>query len=249
MEDRETFLERRNHTRHRLHAGAIRSATFSAFTLLGASMALLPVAVTGPAAASDRTVAVLFRGYPGPSGTQGVTGMDDLAGTLSDAFRSAGRSFSSRVFAYDRKVDALNFITGFRDDVGCLVVIGHSWGGDEAIELASDARVPVAVDVLVQLDSWGRGDEVLPSGVRRGLNYYQISTSLWEIQGATSVRGSTNVHVEGLYEDQQVTDADITHTQIDDALFGRTAADYARVFGSEPDLHDRITGELMNTCS
>ena len=250
MEDREALLERRNHARHRLRAGALRSASFSAFTLLGASTALLPVAaVTGPGAASDRTVAVLFRGHPGPSSTQGVTGMDDLAGSLSSAFRGAGRSFSSRVFAHDRRVDALNFITGFGDDIGCLVVIGHSAGGAEAIELASDRRIS-AVDVLVQLDSVGVGDEVLPRGVRRGLNYYQISTGLFQdIQGATSVGGSTDVYVEGLYQQQRVTDADITHTEIDDALFGRTAAEYARVFGSEPDLHDRITGKLMDTCS
>ena len=128
-------------------------------------------------------------------------------------------------------------------------MIGHSWGGDEAIELASDRRIPGSVDLLIQLDSWGLGDEVLPSGVRHGLNYYQIRTSWWELQGATSVRGSMDVYVEGLYQNHNVSDADITHTQIDDALFDRTPVDYDRVFGSEPDLHVRITDKLMDKCS
>ena len=224
--------------------GAIRLARLAWFavTVLSVSMALVPASLAGQAT-FDRTVTVLFRGNQWlSSGTSGATGMDDLSVTLSSASRSAGRSFSSRVFAHNEKADALSFIKAF-SDMGCLVLIGHSWGGDEAIELASDSEIP-AVDLLIQLDSVGRGDEVLPSSVGRGLNYYQISTG--EPQGARHVSGSTDVHVEHRY---RVSDADITHMQIDDARFDRTPADYMRLFGSKPDLHAQIAVDLAHACS
>ena len=85
-----------------------------------------------------------------------------------------------------------------------VVVVGHSFGGDSAIELCEElAKRNICVDLLVQVDSVGVGDEVKPTNVRRGVNIY--STSGEGINGATTVSGSENIGVAGT-----------SHTNIDD---------------------------------
>ena len=116
---------------------------------------------------------MLFRGF---SANPGNAGMDDLAASLSTDFgNNPNQSFSSRVFAHSQHQQAFDFIQEF-DDASCLIVIGHSWGGDTAIELAGEFLVPAEVDValLIQLDSVGLKDDELPDGVAKGVNYFQI---------------------------------------------------------------------------
>lgn len=204
----------------------------------------------------DRAVVVLFRGLQGvSSGLQAFSsgadpaGMDHLHEDLLASFTvDSGRRFSSRVFAHDEGDDALDFVDDF-SDIGCLVLIGHSFGADEAIELAGDQRLVPAVDLLVQIDSRGVGNSVLPAGVRRGFHYFQVDTI--EVVGmtlefrATPVRRSRNIPVEFVYG---VSPSDIIHTNIDDPLFGRTTTEYQRLFGSQPDLYTRIKGHLQEAC-
>ena len=155
-------------------------------------------------------VAVLFDGFSASSGS--TSGMDTLSSTLTSRFGTAHptTTFSSRVFRHFEQQQAFNYINSF-NDICCLVLVGHSLGGDSVIELANDFLLPRHVDLTVQIDSVGIGDDVLPTNVGTGFNYFQISTGLFEPQGELVVLGATNINVETLFSDPT-----ITHTSIDD---------------------------------
>lgn len=191
-------------------------------------------------AEAGRCVGVFLRGF---AATPGSSGMDRLAEHLVVAFDGRPeRPFSTGVFDWDERAAAAAFVLGF-SDVDCVVVAGHSFGGNAAVELAANelAAAGVSVDVLVQFDSVGANDDVLPPSVVRGLNYHQVSTGFFEPQGESNVQGAINVSVE---QDYGVDDADITHTEIDCPLFERSPAAYAALFGAQPDLYARIEQEM-----
>lgn len=204
-------------------------------------LSIVPVSTS-----TDRIVTVVFRGrYADPPGT---AGMDHLAASLSAA-RTNNQPFSIRVFAYSEREQAFNYVRTFTDR-SCLIVIGHSWGGNAAVRLANEHLVPAGIDVdlLIQLDSVGFNDHELPEGVQ-GMNYFQ--RPLWppgpiewvedDVEGAKD-----NVPIEETYGD--VSEDIVTHTTIDDPLFGFTRAHYERYFGSRPDLHARINDDLEAAC-
>jgi len=208
-------------------------------------MLAFAIGVAPQVAEADRTVAVLFTGF---GATPGNAGMDGLEASLASTFGGiSDQPFSSQVFAYTDLQGAFDFIDSFAD-LGCLILVGHSFGANSTIELVTDFLSPsgVGVDLLIQLDSVGVGDEVLPPGVLQGYNYYQISTSLFEPQGETFVAGSMNYKVEDLYG---VTDSDITHTTIDCAFFAYSESAYTALFGSQPDLYARIADHLFVACA
>ena len=220
---------------------AVRSSIscWSALLVLAATLVAAPP--TTQAAQADRCVAVFFRGFGASVGT---SGMDNLEAHLVAAFGgNPARPFSSAVFNWTDQQQAFDFINGFTD-IGCLVLAGHSFGANATIELTTDFLMPagIPVDLLVQFDSVGANDNVLPAGVAQGYNYHQVSTGgFFEPQGEMTVQGSTNVYVEN---DYNVFDSDITHTQIDCPLFERTPADYAALFGSQPDLYARVESHV-----
>jgi hypothetical protein len=195
-------------------------------------------------ALADRCVAVFIRGFNAPVGT---SGMDNLAAHLSAAFGGdPARPFSAAVFNWTDQQAAFDFIDSF-NDIGCLVLAGHSFGANAAIELTTDFLMPagIPVDLLVQFDSVGANDDVLPAGVAEGYNYHQMSTGFFEPEGEANVLGSTNVYVE---LDYGVSDSQITHTEIDCPLFERTSTEYAALFGSQPDLYARVEAHVAALC-
>ena len=208
-------------------------------TALALGSLIVPVST-----ATDRIVTVVFRGwYTDPSGT---AGMDHLAASLSAA-RTDNQPFSIGVFAHSEREQAFDFVRSFTDR-SCLIVIGHSWGGDAAMELARQHLVPAGIDIdlLIQLDSVGLEDDRLPEGVQ-GVNYFQHDTRLqWRLLIQNSVDGASDIPVEHAYG---VPDNIVTHTTIDDPLFGFTRAHYERYFESQPDLHARISDDVEAACS
>jgi hypothetical protein len=164
--------------------------------------------VVSPEAHATRLVTALFEGFP-----------------LEDT--DFGVPQSSRVFGFFEEESAFDFIQG-HNDLGTLVLIGHSFGADAVIELAEDFLLPahVPIDLTIQIDSVGAGDEELPSNVRHGINYFQISSELLEPQGATFVQGAQNFNTELLF-----SDTGITHTSIDD----------------DARLHQRIVQDIRHT--
>ncbi|NOT00968.1 MAG: hypothetical protein HOP29_10105 [Phycisphaerales bacterium] len=85
-----------------------------------------------------------------------------------------------------------------------VILVGHSWGADSVIEVAEAlAECNIWIDLLVQVDSVGVGDEKLPRNVATGVNIW--STSRVGMNGASNVQGSTNIGIDNS-----------THTDIDE---------------------------------
>lgn len=212
---------------------------------LRAPLLLAALLVATPTAAqADRCVAVFIRGFNAPVGT---SGMDNLEAHLSAAFGGdPNRPFSTAVFNWTEQAAAFAFIDGF-SDITCLVIAGHSFGANAAVELSENSLLPagITVDLLVQFDSVGLNDDVLPPNVANGINYHQEATGFFEPEGEAFVVGATNVYVE---MDYGVSDSQITHTEIDCPLFERTPAQYATTFGTQPDLFARVEDQVAALC-
>ena len=159
-------------------------------------------------------VAVLFTGFnPEDHG-----GMDIFKEDLDSRFAAdyPVYTFSSQVFAYSERQEAFDYASEFAA-IDQLFVVGHSWGGNAVIRLAEEHFRPagVSVDVTFQIDSvdifdFGLEDNILPTNVVAGYNYYQIATGLFEPGGEQNVIGAVNINVEELFNDTS-----ITHTSID----------------------------------
>ncbi|HKS41410.1 MAG TPA: hypothetical protein VJX74_12425 [Blastocatellia bacterium] len=77
-----------------------------------------------------------------------------------------------------------------------LIIIGHSLGGWAVIKLARRLeKASIPIELTVQLDSVGIGDEVVPGNVKFAINYYQRNQ--WPIRGEKRIRAenvsSTNI--------------------------------------------------------
>lgn len=135
---------------------------------------------------------------------------------LSDHLAAAGiPDYLGRVFEWTQHTEAATWVGQHAAARGTLVLVGHSFGGSSALQLAQNYLLPLTVDLTVQIDSVrnllpGANNNVLPSNVEAGFNYYQISTGFFEPQGEDYVERATNINVEVLFDDTS-----ITHTSID----------------------------------
>ncbi len=156
---------------------------------------------------------VLFTGFLAGSGPG--TGM----GLLNESLAAAGiPNYLGQVFEWTQREQARRWIEQQANDRATLVLVGHSFGGSTALQVAHDELKPlgIRVDLTIQLDSVrnlidGAANNVLPTNVDVGINYYQISTGLLEPQGEDFVSGAANFNVETVFGDTT-----ITHTSIDD---------------------------------
>ncbi len=194
--------------------------------------------LTQPVVALTNQVA-LFTGFnPGTN-----TGMDMLNASLATA---GIPGYLGRVFAYTERQEAFDWIqqTG---DLATLVLIGHSWGGNSALQLAGEFLKPVGVDVdlTIQIDSISNpftgANDVLPTNVDVGINYYQ-PTGIFDLHGEDNVQGATNINVEALFNDTS-----ITHTSIDNdprlhALIGQNILDNLNPVSADFDFDGDIDG-------
>lgn len=72
-----------------------------------------------------------------------------------------------------------------------IVVYGHSLGGWAVIKLSRRLeKAGIPVELTVQLDSVGMGDEIVPVNVKVAANFYQ--RTVWPIQGEKSIRAEDN---------------------------------------------------------
>lgn len=186
---------------------------------------------------------VLFTGFlagPGPG-----TGMD----FLNESLAAAGiPDYLGQVFEWDEHQAAFDWVEQYTGDRATLVLIGHSFGGNSALQLAGEFLKPigVGVDLTIQIDPvrniYSGANDVLPTNVDGGFNYYQISTSFFEPQGEDFVQGATNINTEILYNDTT-----ITHTSIDDdprlfASITQNILDNLNVVSADFDLDGDVDG-------
>lgn len=170
--------------------------------------------LSAPHVSQAGIVSVLFTGF-NPSNP---SGMDFFKDTLDSNFQSdfPTLNHSSEVFRYGERSEAFDFISS-QDEIDHLFIAGHSWGGNAMIRLAAEWLLPagIEVDASFQFDSvdifdGGLGDDILPSNVNYGYNFYQIPTSIFEPGGEQFVAGALNINAEDFYNDPT-----ITHTSID----------------------------------
>jgi hypothetical protein len=99
-------------------------------------------------------------------------GLDDLA----DEIRQHGiqATVGNHLDASDMAAEAL---AGYRKGVRHIILIGHSWGANAAVDVAADlSKAKVPVDLIVLFDP-SAGRAVVPRNVRKVVNFY-IPTGL-----------------------------------------------------------------------
>jgi hypothetical protein len=209
------------------------------FLSLASSLWIVPGSDPDVAAMTNQVA--LFTGFAAGPGA----GMDILQSELSTI---GIPNYEGMVFEWTQQQDAFDWIQQ-RSDRSTLVLIGHSFGGNSALQLANDFLKPAGVDIdlTIQIDSvanFGSGwNDQLPTNVDVGINYYQISTGLFEPQGEDNVQGATNINVEVLFDDTS-----ITHTSIDNdarlhALIGQNITDNLNYVRGDTDRD----GDVDNT--
>lgn len=166
-----------------------------------------PTATTTPQAPKKTIVVAAFTGFLGAGGGP-ANGMQQLL----NAYPPVGGNVVAKArFAHFQQRRAVAFIQRHSPPAE-IVLVGHSFGGDATIEVAERlAKVGLSVKAIVQIDSVGIGDSVLPANVAKGLNYWQTAAGVFEPEGEHPVRGSTNVHAETHFP----LKANITHINID----------------------------------
>jgi alpha-beta hydrolase superfamily lysophospholipase len=132
------------------------------------------------AAHAGETRAILLRGYLGLfSG-----GLD----TLADELRARGINAEVRKHLYwtTTVTDILRERAAGR--LGTLILIGHSQGGNDAIEIARALEIShVPVDLLVTFAPYGQ--KPVPANVARAINYYQHGGWGWPLIPEPGFRG------------------------------------------------------------
>lgn len=98
-------------------------------------------------------------------------GLDDLAAEL----REAGLDVS--VYPHGNWQELTFDLTGRSDGVP-LIVVGHSWGAVDALDLARDLKLSGdQIDLLVTLDT--TQSRQVPSNVKQAWNVYQSNGPAW----------------------------------------------------------------------
>ena len=197
--------------------------------------------LTAPSGAVTNQV-VFFNGFL--ANTSPTTGLGRLNTTLATL---GIPGYEGKLFEWTQRQQAFDWVQQFQADRATLVLIGHSFGGNSAFELANTflQSAGLTADLVVQIDPVNydaAARHVKPSNVDVALNYYQISTSLFEPQGANFVAGATNINVEVLFDDPS-----ITHTSIDNdvrlhALIGQNIFDNLNPASSDFDQDGDVDG-------
>jgi hypothetical protein len=109
---------------------------------------------------------------------------------LALALRDPGKQIFVETFENQRRDVAEEFVLGlFRKGAPPprLVVYGMSFGGAAVVKFARMLeKHSIEIDLTVQLDSVGRGDELVPGNVRYALNFFQSDG--WFIRGEEPIR-------------------------------------------------------------
>ncbi len=132
----------------------------------------------------------------------GYAGMGKLAESVK----------GSRVYGWDQKDDIMKEIKK-RSPEQPIILVGHSFGGDTAVEIANDLdsldHAFKPVDLLVTIDAIGFNNDIIPQNVREHLNVF----------GETSFLLNDGPHVARRHEMTNVKNilSPLDHTDIDDS--------------------------------
>lgn len=106
-----------------------------------------------------------IKGFESISISTDYSGLDKMADNIQGA----------RLYSWDQKESIINEIKK-RDLSAPIVLIGHSLGGDTAVEIANELNSIDnnfrRVDLLVTLDSVGKNNDIVPQNVKNNLNFF-----------------------------------------------------------------------------
>ena len=171
----------------------------------------------------NRVVIIVFTGF-GSQTLKEITGMHKLVDVFRQEPKLNQLDLKTQIFAWDRKKDAISYLNnlGLKNN-DKLIVIGHSYGGDKAIVFANELKkFNRRVDLLVQVDSVGSSDDVLPSNVTKGINYYQADDDpifLGRFKVQQQVINSTDLDVNRVFKNELISSNTypLDHGSIDDS--------------------------------
>ena len=147
---------------------------------------------------ATETHAILLRGYLGLFSD----GLDRLAQEL----RARGINAEVRKHLYWTTTVSDILRERAAGKVGALILLGHSQGGNDAIEIARGLEIShVPVDLLVTFDPYGQ--KPVPANVARAINYYQRGGWGLALVPETGFHGK-------LVNNDLAADATITHFNI-----------------------------------
>ncbi len=94
-----------------------------------------------------------------------------------DGIKDMAENFpGAKRFSWDEKAQIVNEIKKHTQDQP-IVLVGHSFGGDTAVEIADELNSAKngfrTIDLLVSLDSVGLKNNIMPINVKRNLNFFQ----------------------------------------------------------------------------
>lgn len=180
----------------------------------------------------EQGLVALFRGAGGLVGlpNSGESGVDALAANMRESFgdyfwdQRVFDSYSGNIFNF-REVgsqQAQEWLNQF-DAPGGVGGVGYS-GGGLSVTRFSQNQGPGPVNLQIQVDSFdpltggSPEDEILPTNVIKGINYYQLSNrsnpfapdfDLTDLQGAQIVAGAENINAEAFFNDPAITHRNI----------------------------------------
>lgn len=117
----------------------------------------------------------------------------------------------SRLYGWDQKTEIINEIKKVHKDYP-VILIGHSLGGDTAIEIADELDSLKenfrSVDLLVTVDAIGFAHDIIPQNVKKHLNVFG-ENSLFLNDGPHVARREEKTNVRNIL-------SPLDHTDIDD---------------------------------
>lgn len=117
----------------------------------------------------------------------------------------------SRIYGWDQKTEILDEIRKVHPDYP-VILVGHSLGGDTAIEIADELDSLEqgfrSIDLLVTIDAVGLSHDIIPQNVKRHLNIFG-ETSLFLNDGPHVARREEKTAVRNIL-------SPLDHTDIDD---------------------------------
>lgn len=116
----------------------------------------------------------------------------------------------ARLYGWDQHDEIIDHIKKLKEDQP-VVLVGHSYGGDTAHEVAEELNTLEngfrKVDLMVTIDSIGVGNDVVPQNVKRNLNIF--SDKDWLINDGPHVaRNHHKTKVYNILRDEKHTDLD-----------------------------------------
>ena len=162
-------------------------------------------------------------------------------------------NYQGEVFSWSDPQGAFDWLQQFEADRSTLVIVGHSFGGNAALQLAGEYLLPAGIDVdlTVQIDSVSNpnpgSNNQLPANVDVGYNYYQNSTSFFEPQGEDFVSGALNFNAELLFNDNSITHNSLDNDPRLHDLIGQHILDNLNVDSADFDGNGVVNGEDFRT--